>query len=65
MSRFVIKKSSNGWQYYWNLIAPNGEVIAVSEMYNSKQSAQLGIQSVKLHAPTARVDDATALSGRF
>lgn len=65
MSRFVIKKAGNGYQYYWNLIAPNGQVIATSEMYNSKQGAQLGIQSAKLYAPTARIDDATASARRF
>lgn len=65
MARFVITKASNGWQYYWKLKAPNGEVIAVSEMYNSKQAAEAGIRSVKLHAPTARVDDTTASTGRF
>lgn len=65
MARFVIKKAGNGWQYYFNLIAPNGQVIATSEMYNSKMAAQQGVQSVKLYAPTARVDDVTGSAGRF
>ena len=57
VSRFIIYKSNNGWQYYWNLRAPNGEVIATSEMYNSKQAAKNGIESVKLFASLATVQD--------
>jgi len=30
--KFEIKKSKDG-QYYFNLIAPNNEIIATSEMY--------------------------------
>lgn len=65
MARFVIKKASNGWQYYFNLIAPNGEVIATSEMYNSKLAAEQGVHAVKLYAPAARVDDATISDRRY
>lgn len=65
MSRFIIYKASNGYQYYWNLKAPNGEVIATSEMYMSKQAAENGVRSVQLYAPTAQVEDATALQRRF
>lgn len=57
MGSFEIKQASNGWQYYFVLKAPNGEVIATSEMYNTKPAAQQGVQSVKTWAPTARVDD--------
>ena len=64
MSKFIIKKSSNGWQYYWNLQAPNGEVIATSEMYNSKVAAEHGIASVKIYASLASIEDATA-AARF
>lgn len=65
MSKFLIYKASNGFQYYWNLKAPNGEVIATSEMYNSKQAAQNGIQSVKIYAGLASIEDTTALQRRF
>jgi uncharacterized protein YegP (UPF0339 family) len=59
VSKFQIKKATNG-QYYWVLKAPNGEVIATSEMYFAKSSAENGIRSVKLYAPTASVNDTTA-----
>ena len=45
-AKFEIKKSSNG-QYRFNLKAGNGEVILSSEQYQSKQSAEKGIESVK------------------
>jgi uncharacterized protein YegP (UPF0339 family) len=61
MSKFVIRKASNGIHYYWVLKAPNGEVIATSEMYLSKAGAENGIRSVKLYAPTAGVEDTTSL----
>jgi uncharacterized protein YegP (UPF0339 family) len=37
-------------QRYWRLKARNGEVIAISEGYTSKQSAKNGIKSVKENA---------------
>lgn len=57
MGTFEIHKASNGWQYYFRLKAPNGEVIAVSEMYNSKAAALNGITSVKVWASTAGIKD--------
>lgn len=37
-------------QWYWHLKAGNGEIIAVSEGYSSKQMALHGIESVKENA---------------
>lgn len=56
--KFEIKKSSNE-KFYFNLYASNGEIIATSEMYNSKQSCKGGIESVKRNAPTAEIEDLT------
>lgn len=64
MSKFQIKKAGNGWQYYFVLKAPNGEVIATSEMYNSKAAAINGANAVKTHAPLASVEDTTG-AGRL
>ncbi|SDQ11243.1 YegP family protein [Microbacterium sp. cf332] len=63
MGKIQIKKSSNGWQYYFVLKAPNGEVIATSEMYNSKAAALNGANAVKIYAPTANIEDTTATTG--
>lgn len=42
-------------EWRWNLVARNGQVIAVSEGYSSKAAAKNGIRSVRLNAPLARV----------
>jgi uncharacterized protein YegP (UPF0339 family) len=54
--KFVIKKNSGG-QYHFVLKAANGEVIATSETYTTKDSAKDGIESVKANAPTAEIVD--------
>ena len=45
--------------FRFNLVGPNGKVIATSEAYERKQSALHGIESVKQNAPGAEVDDQT------
>jgi uncharacterized protein YegP (UPF0339 family) len=55
--KFVLKKS--GDQFMFNLKAANGEIIATSERYKSKEHALDGIKSVQKNAPTAAVDDQT------
>lgn len=58
---FEIKKSEKDTSqpYYFVLCARNGEVIATSEMYASKQGAENGIRSVIQNAPNAEVRDST------
>ena len=58
MGEFTLFKGKDD-QYYFNLKADNGEIIAASEGYTSKQSAENGIASVRSNAPTASVDDQT------
>jgi hypothetical protein len=36
---------------------PNGEIIATSQGYETKASAEKGIESVKTNAPGAKVED--------
>jgi uncharacterized protein len=47
--KFELKKSKND-KFYFSLLAGNGQVILQSEMYESKASAQNGIESVKKNA---------------
>jgi uncharacterized protein len=47
--KFELKKSKND-KFFFNLLAANGQIILVSEMYESKASAQNGIESVKKNA---------------
>lgn len=42
-------RSADG-KFYFNLVAANGEVIATSEMYESKAAMNKGIQSVRKNA---------------
>lgn len=39
--KYVLKKGSSG-KFHFNLLASNGQVIATSEAYESKESAQKG-----------------------
>ena len=45
------------WRFH--LKAANGEIIAVSQSYQTKESAEIGIASVKKNAPTAKIVDLT------
>lgn len=54
--KFIIKKSASG-QFHFVLKAGNGEIIATSETYSSKESAKNGIESVTTNAPGAEVVD--------
>lgn len=47
--KFELKKSKNG-QYFFSLLAANGQTILSSEMYDAKASALAGIESVKKNA---------------
>ncbi len=53
--KFEISKSKNG-KFLFNLKAGNGQVILTSQMYETKTSAQQGIDSCKTNS---------AIDGRF
>lgn len=53
---FDRKKSTNG-KHYFNLKAANAQIIGVSEMYETIQSMEIGIASVKKNAPAAVVEE--------
>ncbi|MDX6260081.1 MAG: uncharacterized protein QOH84_1769 [Kribbellaceae bacterium] len=54
----LYEDKSGGFRF--RLKAGNGEVIAVSESYKTKDSAKNGIESVKKNAGDASVDDQTS-----
>ncbi len=56
--RFEVYKDKSG-QYRFRLVAPNNQVIAVSEAYTTKQNCIKGIEAVKKYAATAEVKDLT------
>ncbi|MCB9964190.1 MAG: YegP family protein [Rhodospirillales bacterium] len=55
--KFLIKQAKDG-QFYFNLTAKNGQVIASSEMYTTKAACENGIASVKENAPNAETEEA-------
>jgi uncharacterized protein YegP (UPF0339 family) len=54
--KFRIFKDISG-QFRFHLKAPNGEIIASSEGYSSKQACEAGVAAVKKHAPDAEVEE--------
>lgn len=50
-ARYVRKQSPAGWSF--SLEGRNGEVVGTSEVYNSHQACDAGIESVKRNAPIA------------
>lgn len=60
---YKLRNSSNS-QYYWNLIALNGEPLLTSETYTSKTNALNGIQSSKRNVADSNFNRKTALNGQ-
>ena len=56
--KFEIYKDKGG-KFRFRLKAGNGEIIAVGEAYESKASAQNGVESVQKNAAGAAVVDLT------
>ena len=54
--KFEMYTDSAG-KYRFRLKAPNGEVIAVGEAYESKSGCKNGIESIRRNAPKAEVVD--------
>lgn len=57
-SYYAIRKSADG-QYYYVLVASNGEDLAVSEMYPSKSNAERGIEAAMRAASGIAIKDET------
>ena len=57
--KFEILKSSAAQPYRWRIVASNGQVLATSENYASKQSAKSACESVKKSAGAAEIVDLT------
>jgi uncharacterized protein YegP (UPF0339 family) len=55
-ANFEISKDHAG-KFRFHLKAPNGEIIAASQGYETKASAEKGIEAIKTHAPGAKVED--------
>lgn len=55
---FQIRRSNNSAQpYYWRMVASNGNVLAHSETYTSKQGCRNAINVVKREAGQGAIQD--------
>ena len=57
MSKFMIRAVASGYKF--DLYAANGQVIASSEVYDTKAACRKGISSVRKNASTRKVEDQT------
>lgn len=57
MGKFVLKETNTGFKF--DLKASNGQIIGVSQVYASKESAKQGIESVRKNAAEADIEDQT------
>ena len=57
MGKFAVKETATGIKF--NLLASNGQIIGVSEVYSSEAACKNGIESVKKNAPIAKIEDQT------
>lgn len=57
-AEFEISKDKAG-KFRFHLKAPNGEIVAASQGYDTKASAEKDIESVKTNASGAQVVDLT------
>ncbi|MCK4439745.1 YegP family protein [Candidatus Bathyarchaeota archaeon] len=58
MPKFEIYKDA-AEKFRFRLKAPNGEIIASGEAYESKDACKNGIESIKTNAPKAEIVDTT------
>lgn len=57
MSKFLLHSVNTGIKF--NLLAGNGEVIAVSESYSGRGACLRGVDSIRTCAPMAALEDQT------
>jgi uncharacterized protein len=55
-AKFEITKDKAG-KFRFHRKAPNGEIIAASQGYESKANAEKGTEAIKTHAPNAKIED--------
>ncbi|MBQ6699666.1 MAG: YegP family protein [Oscillospiraceae bacterium] len=57
MGKFAVKETASGVKF--NLLASNGQIIGVSEVYSGKEACLKGIESVRKNAEAANLEDRT------
>lgn len=65
MGKFVTKTGKDG-QYYFNLVAGNGQIILSSEGYTTSTARENGIESVRTNSTEdTRFDRLTSTNGKY
>ena len=55
----ILDSNSSSQPYYWRIVAANGQILATSETYTSKDGCRNAINTVKANAATAPIVDRT------
>ena len=58
--KFTIHKSVKNGQFWFRVVASNGQIMATSEMYSAKASAVNAIESIQKSAGAASIVDESA-----
>ncbi len=57
--KFTIHKSAKNGQFWFRVVASNGQILATSEMYTARASAVNAIESIQKSAGSAPIVDET------
>ena len=57
--KFTIQQSAKNGQFWFRIVAPSGQILATSEMYEAKASARGAIESIQAHSGKAPIVDET------
>jgi len=58
--KFTIHKSEKTGEFWFRIVASNGNILASSQQYAQKRSALDAVGSIKKNGPGAPVEDETA-----
>ena len=58
-AKFEILKTADGKEFFRHFKSANGEKVAVSQTYKTKQACQKGIDAIKSDAKNAVIQDLT------
>jgi len=57
--KFTIHKSDKSGEFWFRIVASNGNILASSQQYSDKRSAVAAIESIQKNGPDADVVDET------
>lgn len=57
--KFVVQKNKKG-EFHFNLVSTNGQIVATSQRYATKQACMRGVASVRKLAADAALHDLSA-----